>query len=397
MIILLIFCLSPKEYIMTKKSSNKKKSGLRRFLLFLFVFLLVLGCYFTYQFGYRGNHEPETTATSTNTDPLYPFDKFKHKLNKYKDLYRSAITYNKGERQNGTYVIPGLKSTKTLTNNKAKGPSICTSMTPQGIAVSKDYIFTSAYCHTGKHNSVVYMIDKVTHKFIKEIILPGKPHVGSISYDQQFDNLWVCGSHKDLAQANALSIESIRNYNFSDAHKPIKYLHENNLLEIPKSSFMSYFNEKLYLGYFNKTEDGLIKKYRIEDDGDIYKVKVKYGDTTGESGVAVDSATIFSAAQGMAFYKDKLFLTQSLGILPSNLALFQNREDTRNFKEDSSVDSFLFPSMLEQVCIYENDLYFIFESGAYAYRGRPGFSADRILKADISELNKIVEEEPKSE
>ena len=33
-------------------------------------------------------------------------------------------------------------------------PAVCTTMTPQGLAVTEDYVFVSAYCHAKKHNSV---------------------------------------------------------------------------------------------------------------------------------------------------------------------------------------------------------------------------------------------------
>ena len=69
-------------------------------------------------------------------------------------------------------------------------PAMCTTMTPQGLAVTEDYVFVSAYCHAKKHNSVIYMINKESHRFIKEIILPGQPHVGGLAYDSEHQILW---------------------------------------------------------------------------------------------------------------------------------------------------------------------------------------------------------------
>ena len=51
-------------------------------------------------------------------------------------------------------------------------PAMCTTMTPQGLAVTEDYVFISAYCHAKKHNSVIYMINKESHRFIKKLFCP---------------------------------------------------------------------------------------------------------------------------------------------------------------------------------------------------------------------------------
>ena len=59
------------------------------------------------------------------------------------------------------------------------------------------------------------MIDKETHEFVKEIVLPNKAHVGSLAYDGENNNLLVCGSRNGGAQVNALDMESVEAYDFS--------------------------------------------------------------------------------------------------------------------------------------------------------------------------------------
>ncbi len=60
------------------------------------------------------------------------------------------------------------------------------------------------YCHAKKHNSVIYMINKESHRFIKEIILPGQPHVGGLAYDSEHQILWYSSNTQELAQAVVL-------------------------------------------------------------------------------------------------------------------------------------------------------------------------------------------------
>lgn len=369
---------------------------LRRIKIVLFILFVVLflgTSYIYYEFTYRGETEPQTKSFVTSTEPLWSMDQFRQGFKQYKELYQASMVAPKGEKDNGTYVIPGLHSTKTLAGNNAHKASICTSMTPQGIAVSSQYIFVSSYCHTKTHNSVIYVIDKKTHKFLKELILPGKPHVGSLAYDEEFDNLWVCGSGKGLAQANAISLSTIESYSLEAGYVPITYKFQNHVLEIKRSSFMTYMDHHIYIGFFHTTNNGVLKKYHVESDGNLYRSMFELNGRNMESGLAISSAVVPKQTQGMAFYYDKLFLSQSLGILPSRLVLFDDETPNTTYQNEAALLSVKLPSMLEQVYIYNDELYMIFESAAYAYRDLPTFCVDRIIKVDVSELKRLINED----
>lgn len=366
------------------KKGHKKKHRIRTLFLLLIICAAALAGYIAYIFAYKGNIEPETTATATTTESaVYDLPTFKRHLKHYAGLYEVAIVAQEQEPESGTYAIPGLGATETLTGNQEGKSAMCTSMTPQGIAVTEKYLFISAYCHTKQHNSVIYVMDKETHEFTKELILPNKNHVGSLAYDDEFDNLWVCGSKKGTAQVNAIAIETIESYRLQKEYKPIEFLHVNNVLEIPKSSFMTYFNSHLYVGYFTKEEDGVIKKYKVEDSGNIRKASFTYEDMQSETGVAIDEAKISPLSQGMTFYADIMFLSHSMGVLPSRLVAFENRDDVHDFTDELALENVTLPNMVEQICMYGDTLYFIFESGGYAYRELPGIAMDRVIKIDL--------------
>lgn len=78
-------------------------------------------------------------------------------LSQKEDFSYFAFDGREKEKEYGTYVIPGLKNTRTLLTKKGATPAMCTSMTPQGLAVTEDYVLVSAYCSTQKHNSVIYV------------------------------------------------------------------------------------------------------------------------------------------------------------------------------------------------------------------------------------------------
>ena len=373
-------------------NEHNQTRRIRWIFLILTLSLLIVG-YIYYEFEYRGMIEVPTNATSTSTKPLYSMEAFRQELRHYPKLYKASLEAPVDTRA-GTYAIPGLHSTETLDSNKAKDTSICTSMTPQGIAVCDEYIFVSAYCHTKQHNSVIYVIDRDTHRFIKEIVLPGKPHVGSLAYDDDRDNLWVCGSGSGLAQANAISLDRIKEYSLRREKKPISYVFQNYVLEIRRSSFMTYKDDHLYIGYFHSSQNGVLKKYAMELGGNIQNTIFQLNGMDIESGLAITSATIPKQTQGMAFYYDKLFMSQSLGILPSQLVLFDDSiNQGKEYQKDAAMLSFKLPRMLEQIYIYDDQIYMLFESAAYAYRDLPSISVDRILTMNISELRRLVNEE----
>ena len=349
------------------------------------VLVLIRAGYIGIIFGCMGKVEPKTDAVTTNAESSqYTLEEFSERLQPYSGLYEEAVLAHADEPDSGTYVIPGLESARTLLDNGAKRFSVCTGMTPQGIAVSGQYLFISAYCQSKNHNSVIFVVDKETHDFVKEVVLPNKAHVGSLAYDARNDNLWVCGRRNGIAQGNALDMESIEAYDFSEGWEPISFLHVNNILDIPRSSFMAYQAPYLYVGYYSTQEDSTIKKYEVQDDGNIRSVPVEHPASKVRQGVAEeDDLKISPYAQGMTFLGDILFLSYSMGIFPSRLAAYQVSDGIRDFTDEMALEDIRLPYMLEQIYMDGGTMYLLFESGAYPYRYLPGLSVDRVLKIDI--------------
>ena len=171
-------------------------------LRILIMVLVIVGSYLAYAFIYRGRNEPPTKRKTTNQEAAYYTLRGQiQMLSQKEELMAFAFEDHKKEREYGTYIIPGLKYTRTFLNAQGSEQAVCTSMTPQGLAVTDEYVLISAYCHTAKHNSVIYVINKETHRFIKEVVLPGLPHVGGLAYDLDHDMLWYSSNTNGIAQA----------------------------------------------------------------------------------------------------------------------------------------------------------------------------------------------------
>ena len=347
--------------------------------------LVVVGSYLAYAFIYRGRNEPPTKRKNHQwgsgllyaswTDP----DAFPEE-----ELMAFAFEDRKKEREYGTYIIPGLKATRTLLTSEGDMPAMCTTMTPQGLAVTEDYVFVSAYCHAKKHNSVIYMINKESHRFIKEIILPGQPHVGGLAYDSEHQILWYSSNTQELAQAVSLTMESIENYDYDAGRHPIATNQIASLYGIVRDSFMTFYDGCLYVGCFTKYTDSAIARYAVDDQGNLINTMDEGLGMNFGMAVPLDYSTISEQAQGMAFYNDKLLLSHSFGILPSRVVFYEI--DKRLYVDENSAVSYRFPERIEQIFVDGDDLYVLFESAAYAYSSASVNIVDRVLKLSLPRM-----------
>ena len=301
--------------------NKQTKKEIRRLAVKVLMVVLALGlAFWGYAFVYRGKTEPPAKYLVTNQDAaVYSLRGQLQMLSQQEELNTFAFEGRKKEKEYGTYIIPGLKYTRTFLNAQGSKQAVCTSMTPQGLAVTDEYVLVSAYCHTEKHNSVIYVINKETHRFIKEVVLPGLPHVGGLAYDPEHDMLWYSSNINGIAQAVSIKMDVLREYSYADNRMPVQ-------------------------------------------------------------------------VQGMAFYNDKLLLSHSFGILPSRI-VFYEQSDKRLYVNENSARSYRMPEMIEQIVVDGDELYVLFESGAYAYRGYAGNVVDRVLKLNLTKMEESYQEE----
>lgn len=383
---------------MKNSRKNKKKVARKhRPLLWVLLFFLAAGlCITAYIFlfsTYAKKVERESTATGTVQKALYDFKSRRNMLSLTPEVKRAALYGRATEIDYGTYVIPGLDATETQVFGEKNTSSICTSMTPQGLAVTEDYLLVTAYCYTNTHDSVIYVIDKNTHEFVKEIVLRNKSHVGGIAYDTIHNNIWISCMSRGIPQVNAITLDQLNEYHFQDSYEPISYSQSYDLYAITRNSFLTYYNNSLYIGYYTSNSASVLEEYNITEDGTLETSTVNDSLTTSQLGV--DSLTplalpsgmrvITERAQGVAFYKNRILTSHSYGVLPGSLKVFPNSLQML-LEEDTMLQKIRFPSKLEQIYVDGDDLYVLFESAAYGYRFTSLTQFDRILKLNLNTL-----------
>lgn len=293
-------------------------------------------------------------------------------------------------KEEGMYVIPGLRNTETL-NLANEQLDDCGMMTPQGVTVAGRYLLISAYCHDAKHHSVLYVLDRYSHEYLKTIVLKGRPHVGGIAYDPQTQKLWVCGEREQHAEIFAIDLARITSYQFSEAstYRPITYSDQFELPEIRRASTIAYHENSLYIGHFTDEGAGVLEQYELNERGELSGQLLRRAalseDLTAD--LPESSVETVDRVQGITFYQDKLLLSQSLGAWQeSKIYVFDDSQKPAAFQRQEALEVIEAPAHLEQITVIDQKLYAVFESAASAYVKLEATRVDRVLTLDVLTL-----------
>ncbi len=354
------------------------KKWIKIVLIVVLALVLVNVLYF---FVYLRFNEPKTDLTETNRDAAvyettqemldtlgYGYEEWLCEVNRLDKIHDKDI-------KNGLYIVPGLKATKTLTKNKVV---MCTSMTPQGLTVTDKYMFISAYCYTHQHNSVMYMLDIVTGELLKTIVLPDKSHVGGLAYDDENDIIWIAGKVDKKAGINGICLSRLEAYT-PDHGKPISYDFSTQLNELKAVSFITYSPGAIWAGTFDSWDKSIICGYLVDTSGDVSSEPFK-------------TAEIDSLIQGMETDDGYIVLSRSYGSMDSQVMIYGGTVEEllalTSLSEDNADVILKAPQKMEQITAYNGKIYFLYESGALAYRDRGYDHIDRVFSHGIEDSTK---------
>lgn len=369
-------------------------------MFFRIVLLLILlaGLAAAGYFGYQWYQVHELAVSrprvvkakdGTNTNASWYNDK-----NYYKQLRRKYSFVNKisnyvpARTLIGKDVpIPGLVSTKSY-NFKTKKYDAADEMTPQGLAVAGKYLLITAYDGQHEHASVIYVLNKKTGKYLKTIQVKGRPHLGGIAYDPKGKNVWITGSLGKSSALMSFPLSKVASYNEKN-HVPISY---NNRISIPtleKASTVTYYDDQLFVGFFNMYGRGRVASYTISRSGknknSITNNEIKSVTGTVSWSDPSGVASMNKQVQGIAIYDDKIFLSQSYGSGDSKLYIFPSTAlDALDEKNAELVVAM--PPYLEQITAYKGQLLCIFESASKQYANSNMMIMDRVLSININSL-----------
>lgn len=229
---------------------------------------------------------------------------------------------------------------------------------PQGITlVGSNYLITGYY--DSHKNSTCYVLNALG-EIINVVELDTNSHVGSISYDEKRNLLWLPDNNGILNAYDALdfftkkAVNAIHKFDYvSEGLKDFQNT-EKNLI-----AYLCVDDDYVYIGNFFKEYECTVKKYQIINTGG--GISLKY----------VNKFKVPKRTQSIAFTSFKkrkyMLLSQSYGRnKPSYLYIYEYDEskDSYNGTELKKIKA---PSMLEQISISNTLVYLLFESNASKY------------------------------
>lgn len=256
-------------------------------------------------------------------------------------------------------------------------------MVPQGITIMDDYILTSSYDYFGDNNSEINVLDK-NGKIINTCLIDCDAHVGGISYDVSNKLVWITGKSGEV---NAYSSDDfLVKKELSPRYKSINVGKSLANYKCPWKNSVSYltvYDNCLYVGSFSLNNFGIVKKYSINISPYDKKLTLSLE----------KQFKVPTRVQGISFYtKDNenyILLSRSYGRnIPSLLQIFKYSDDIEDYNNpDLRSVSFMAPEMMEQITICDEEAYTIFESGALPYKEK-NETVDNICVLDANLLIK---------
>ena len=270
-----------------------------------------------------------------------------------------------------TYPIPGLENTAVASES-------CGCMTPQGLCVTEDFIFISAYCNIKKykteleeymdygtnaeklekeadhktHNSVIYIIDRVSGEYIKNIVLPDTNHVGGLATDGKV--IYVAkSSDKQISVISMETIERALNAKSLSVRVNYDYTVDCDCT----ASFVTYFDGYLWVGVFNEESNGELNTFTVNNSYEL---------------INECSVEIPAKANGACFTELNgeicLAVNTSYGRKnPSQIYLFSVENYATEDMTLTEKDNYMTPPTVQNCDIFDGRVYYLYECAATCY------------------------------
>lgn len=103
---------------------------------------------------------------------------------------------------------------------------------------------------------------------MKTVRLPGRQHLGGIAYDPKGMQIWLTGSKDGQSALMSFSLAKLIEYVASaKTSDQLVYDHEIPINSIAKASALTYYDDQLFVGYFNENGHGKVASYKLARSG----------------------------------------------------------------------------------------------------------------------------------
>lgn len=296
---------------------------------------------------------------------------------KSSNAFKNFPEFQQYIKLSNSMVVPGMHNTRVVGND-------CSTMCPQATCVVDKYILISAYDTSGRHHSVIYLLNKETGSYIATLLLPVHSHVGGMAYDG--DNIWVSN---DANQVSCFKSSDLLKGVINRYHR-IKFVNTYKLPLDGSASFMTFYNKQLWVGSYLPNQSG--------SSNHMYSFYV-HNKTKKPTLSKNYTLTLPNRVQGVLFLdKHTMLLSRSQNV---NLSTNKNYLSQLNFygiiysprqkrMHLSYNGTFHLPPLCEGITASGDKLYVLFESCAYYYRSGKPYNCqnpiDRLCCFSITDL-----------
>jgi len=262
--------------------------------------------------------------------------------------------------------IPGMPG--TISNNFMQQTIAADNQIPQGIALTKEFILITAYSSISKKNpGSLYIFNREHGEYLSTIRMKAGSHLGGIAYDGE--NVWVCHSEN-------WTLEKIPYYYIQKAAK----LKIGTSIDVSNASLFYKIKNRPSCVTFHKG------KLFVATQSPFFDSEMVSYTFNGKKLTRQDIYRIPKNVQGVTFNdEDKVYLSTSLGRKKSSYLRIYNSLSSMNKNTSNTLLNVEMPPCSEELDIYDEKLYIVFESaGAKYFEGTDGHGAS------ISPINKIL-------
>ncbi|MCQ2354346.1 MAG: leucine-rich repeat protein [Clostridia bacterium] len=276
-------------------------------------------------------------------------------------------------------VIPGVKATNV-------NGTLGTAYAVQGIAFTDEYCVISAYDRNAALNSVLYLIDAESGRYITTVVLPTTAHLGGLAFDGE--NLWMTvGS--SMACLKKSTIKTAANSG-NDCYVVSSFA--SRVDTSGTCSFATYYNGKLWVGEFTDMDtNSYLYSYTIsKKTGSSPSITAVKSSANGGYRIQLPDRT-----QGVTFTSDgKLIVSRSYRASTSatdyisqlrvyNMKGWSSVTSTGTIEKGNAEFVYTMPPMAEGIAVRGDNAYLLFESAAYP---SCRYQLDRVCAFPVSYL-----------
>ena len=153
-----------------------------------------------------------------------------------------------------------MSSVSTVKSIKTASKKVnATRMVPQSVTFAGNYLLISAYDYTKKQESVIYVMNKTTRKYITTIVLPHTGHVGGITFDGE--NVWVTyGKNLQSFKFNQVQAAVLSGRPYYEIYRFA------SVVKMPETmSYVTYYNNRIWAAAYSEFSSKYMYGYTIQN------------------------------------------------------------------------------------------------------------------------------------